>query len=270
MVTTRDDLSILLSGPPPQPDWLIPGLIPKASMIALCGLAGVGKSVFGYTLAVAMAAGLPFLGRQTTPARTLYMDEENGRRERRAYIYRAWVGLGRPSVPAIVDNMIVHGFALSTSQFPWDAQLRILTQEAKPDLIVIDTATPACHIQDENSNSEASMAAQKLRGVMNLAGPDCSMIVMKHLRVDHKTGHVDVRGAKFWKGTVDAILYHRKPVGRPRKDGYHRSYIRPEKVRAFGLRTEIIIDARQIEDGNGCVLEGKDQEIEEAKPGQGE
>jgi len=259
-----------LSGPPPHADWLVPNLIPKGSMIALCGVAGVGKSTFGYTLCMALATGTEFFGRPLVPSRVLYMDEENGHRDRRAYIYRAWVGLGCPNHVDLAQFIEIHGFALTTSSGSWDQQLRALADSFKPHLIVIDTATPACRIKDENSNGEAAVAAQKLRGVMNIAGSDCSMLVMKHLKVNHETGQVDMRGAKFWKGTVDAILYHRRPGGRPRKDGLFRSYIRPEKVRAFGLRNEIVIETHWIEDDKGLVLTGRDEPLDEKKPGHDE
>lgn len=245
----------------------MPNLIPKGSLIAMCGLAGVGKSVFGYTLALALGSGCQILGRDTKPARILYVDEENGHRDRRAYVYRAWVGLGRPDKQVLAANVAIHGFALSTGDLPWDVTLRGIASDFKPNLIVVDTVTPAFRIKDENSNGEAAIAAQKIRGVMNSAGSDCAALIMKHLRVNHDTGQVDMRGAKFWKGTVDAIWYHRRPGGRPRKDGLYKTYIRPEKVRAFGLQTEIEIDAQRIEEGAGLVLVGTDRPIEDKKTG---
>lgn len=264
---TRESLIDLLSGPPPQAEWLIPNLIPKGSMIAMCGLEGVGKSVFGYTLCAALGSGLQILGRDTQPSKILYMDEENGHRDRRAYLYRAWVGLGRPSKEVLAENLAVHGFALLSSTADWYITLKALAASHKPDLIVIDTVTPACRIKDENSNGEAAVAANKLRGVMNSAGADCAVLIMKHLRVNRDTGQVDMRGAKLWKGTVDAIWYHRRPSGRPRKDGLYKTYIRPEKVRAFGLQTEIEIDAQRVEDGAGLILSGLDKPIEEKRTG---
>lgn len=264
---TRESLLELLSGPPPEADWLVPNLIPKGSLIAMCGLEGVGKSVFAYTLTAAVGSGLPILGRDTVASRVLYIDEENGHRDRRAYIYRAWVGLGRPDKDLLNANLAIHGFALSISEMDWYIKLRDMAAEFKPALIIIDTVTPACRIKDENSNGEAAIAANKLRGVMNVAGPDCAALIMKHLRVNRDTGQVDMRGAKFWKGTVDAIWYHRRPGGRPRKDGLYKTYIRPEKVRAFGLQTEIEIDAQRIEGRDGLVLHGTDREIEDKKTG---
>lgn len=232
-------------------------------MIALCGLAGVGKSVFGYTLALALGSGNKIFERPTEPSRVLYIDEENGHRDRRAYIYRAWIGLKRPEKVPLAENVAVHGFALSASDLPWDGCLRGLAAALKPALIVIDTTTPACRIKDENSNGEAALAAQKIRGVMSLAGPDASCILMKHLRVNPETGQVDMRGAKAWKGAVDAVWYHRRAAGRPRKDGLYRTYIQPEKVRAFGLQTELVIDAERVEDGNGLVLHGTDKPLDD-------
>lgn len=259
---TRDSLKDLLNGIPPAPEWLVPDLIPKGSMIALCGLPGVGKSVFGYALSLALGSGLPILNRRTKPSRVLYLDEENGHRDRRAYVYRAWVGLGKPDPAALDENVAIHGFALTTSATSWDGQLRVLAAEAKPDLIIVDTATPAFRIVDENSNGEAAIVARKLRGIMDSTSPDCSMLIMKHLRVDAE-GRADMRGAKFWKGTVDGILFHKRMRGRAKADGTYKTKISPEKVRAFGLRTFIEISAEYTPCGQGFILQGVDRPLED-------
>lgn len=119
--------------------------------------------------------------------------------------------------------------------------MRVTAEAFKPDLIIVDTATPACHILNENDNSEASIAAQQIRQAQDASGHHCAALILKHLRVDQHTGSVDVRGAKHWKGAVDAIWYHLFRPGRPRGDGWRNTHIRPEKTRAYGLKDELLI-----------------------------
>jgi AAA domain len=249
------DLFDLLTKPAPKPSWLVTDLLTRGSLVALCGVAGAGKSVFSYTLATAIASGLPFLGRDVTKGRVLYFDEENGPADLRPYLYRAWAGHGSPDPRHLAVNLHVENFTLSSRPDAWGATMYDLARAIKPALIIIDTATPACHIEDENDNGEAAAAAAKIRLAQSAAGPDCTTIILKHLRIDAQSGKADMRGAKFWKGTVDAIWYLRRSAGRPRRDGLVNTFLEPEKVRAFGLTNTLVITPRP--EGKGIALDSR-------------
>ena len=247
----------LLTAPPPKPAWLIPDLMTRGSLVALCGVAGAGKSVISYTLATAIASGSPFLGRAATQGRVLYFDEENGLPDLRPYLYRAWAGHGSPDPAKLATNLHVENFTLSGRPDAWGAVMYDLARAIRPSLIIIDTATPACHIKDENDNGEAAAAAAKIRLAQAAAGPDCTTLILKHLRVDPTTGKADMRGAKFWKGTVDAIWYLTRMQGRPLRNGLSRTALDPEKVRAFGLQRGLIITPQMV--GDGLALEARER-----------
>lgn len=227
----------------PEPDWLIPNILYKGSTVLVGGMPGVGKSMFGYMLANALATGTPFADTITPPMRILYFDEENGRADLAAYARWTWRGLKCPSKELLRENLRIESRSLSASN-TWGTTLRQITAEHKPQLLFIDTATPACHIADENDNAEASAAAQKIRLAQDATGADCASIIYKHLRLDSKSGKVDIRGAKHWKGAVDAIWYHMLRPGPIRKDGWRNTYLKPEKFRAYGLRDELHITPR--------------------------
>lgn len=224
----------------PQPDWLIQNTIHKGNLILLAGLAGIGKSMFCYTLANSLATGTHWLDGSAPTYRVLYCDEENGRADLSAYARWTWRGLGSPERDLLESNLRIESRTLSSSN-AWNATLIQLCGEFHPDLLVLDTTTPACHIQDENDNAEAAAACQQVRVAMDAAGPACAALLLKHLRVDTKTGRMDVRGAKHWKGAVDGIWYHLFSSGPKRKDGYRNTFIRPEKSRAYGLHERIDI-----------------------------
>jgi hypothetical protein len=59
---------------PYQPvEWLIEGLIPENSISVLSGNEGVGKTIFLLSMARSLTEGMDFLGRQTYPARVIYL-----------------------------------------------------------------------------------------------------------------------------------------------------------------------------------------------------
>lgn len=215
-------------------------MIHKGNLILLCGLAGIGKSFFSYSLANALATGSKFIGQKMPTKKVLYIDEENARADLAAYARWTWRGMGSPSRDLLKANLIIESRTLLGSP-NWAAVLLEKAYTHKPDLIIIDTATPACHIKDENDNAEAAQATQAIRIAQDGAGPQCAVLVLKHLRIDSATHHLDVRGAKHWKGAVDAVWYHLYTRGRKRADGWRNTYIRPEKSRAYGLKDHLLI-----------------------------
>lgn len=61
----------------PPITWVVDGVIPIGSYTILSGPSGLGKSWLVAMLSIAVGHGVPFLGLETTPMRTLYIDEEN-------------------------------------------------------------------------------------------------------------------------------------------------------------------------------------------------
>lgn len=227
----------------PAPDWLIPNILHKGNTVLLAGMPGIGKSLFGYMLANALATGSPFADTLSPPRRVLYFDEENGRADLSAYARWTWRGLKCPSRDLLRENLRIESRTLGASE-RWGLTMRQIAAEHKPEIIVVDTATPACHIEDENDNAEASAACQQIRLSQDASGPDCASLIFKHLRLDNVTGKIDIRGAKHWKGAVDSIWFHMLRPGPKRQDGWRNTLIRPEKSRAYGLREDLQITPR--------------------------
>jgi len=233
------ELRALLDGDDTPPPWLVPDLLCQGTMVVMAGEAGAGKSLFSYTLAIALSSGSLFMGRQLQAKRVLYFDEENSLPDRNQYLRWAWRGLNRPEIPDA--NLRLEHFELAKAGLEWDRRIAALASEYSPDLIVIDTATPACHIVDENDNGEASEAIRRLRRAKNCAGAQASMLILKHARLDTESGTYSVRGAKSWVGETDSTLLFTRAAGRPRLDKLWNTNLQPQKVRAFGLRTKLFI-----------------------------
>lgn len=236
----RESLPDLLALAYTDPPWLVKGMLAQGTMTTLAGEPGVGKSMLSYLLAYCVAGGLPFLNMPTTQNPVCYFDEENSRPDFVKYNQRIWNGLGCPDPTPLNDTLHLYHMTLVDR---WQPRMLEAASRHKPGLIVVDTATPALHIQDENDNAEASLAIQNLRAVQRASGPHCSVLILKHERQrDPHMHRRTIRGAKVWLGAVDQTLYHAVPRGRRRADGLRRTILEPDKMRAFGLESSVLID----------------------------
>lgn len=239
---------LIVSETPPV-RWLIPGIIPEGYLIALAGEPGTGKSFTCYTLSLALATGTPFLGIPLTPRRVLYFDQENSMPDCIEYHKRAWHGLDCPDRELIAKNYFFYHFHLGGPHWVRNAAEAI--QAVEPALIIIDTTTPCCHIQDENDNAEATRVINAIRSIQ---GP-ATVVALKHAKL-HTEGDAryTLRGAKAWEGAVDSILFQLRSEGRPRQDGLCVTRIMPQKVRAFGLSSTIKVEPSWCHDNKGIRL----------------
>lgn len=226
-----------------EPPFLVKEVFYQGQIIIIAGEPGVGKSYLSYTLAMAIAGQRRFLDLDTAHGPVLYFDEENGLADLRQYLIWTWHGLDQPDVSTLNKNLHVHHFALVKQGARRYKYMAEAAAHVKPLLIIIDTASPACQIEDENDNAEAGRAIKQLRLVREVAGPQCSMIILKHAKLTHEsTDKRTIRGAKTWLGELDGVIYHVGTSGPPRKDGLRASSLIPDKVRAFGLRTILKIN----------------------------
>jgi hypothetical protein len=204
-------------------------------MVVFAGEPGVGKSFLMYSMSVCIASGLPFLGMQTTQGPVLYFDEENAKPDLSQYLRWTWRGIGEPPVSQLKENLIIEHFSLIQHGHTRFEYMAKRAAEIKPLLIVIDTASPVCNIQDENDNGEGGRAINKLRAVKASAGEQAGMIVLKHAKIitDPNLHVRTIRGAKVWLGALDGVFYHTISAGQPRKDGLRSSVVEQDKIRAF-------------------------------------
>ena len=238
-----------------EPQWIVKDMIPREAAIILAGEAGAGKSYLMYSMAYAIVTGRQFLGHDTVPTKILYFDEENAEADFRQYNQWAWAALGCPSIQGFNDQLRLEHFALLSG---WRGIMTQIVKEFQPGLVIIDTATSAFNLVDENDNAEAQRTITDLRRIQELVVPKPTLVVLKHEKQrDEITHRRTIRGAKVWLGSFDQVLYHSVADGRPRKDGLRRTKLHPDKLRAFALRHDIKINPRFSEDTpKGLILEG--------------
>jgi len=245
-----------LTGDTPIVRWIIPGFLPQGALFAIAGSPGSGKSYLFYTIGLALATGVPVIGMNPTrPHRVLYFDQENSNPDRIQYERWAWKGLGKPSLSLITQNFWCAPFILGSND--WMAQAQREIEEHRPEIFIIDTTTPACHIEDENDNAEATKVISHIRKLQNLVSPAATAIVLKHAKIRPEDGGYTLRGAKAWEGAVDGIVYITKGGGRPRNDGLSTVQILPSKTRAFGLKSKVTVTPTWLDNRDGIVLEGQ-------------
>lgn len=245
-------------------EWLVEDFIPQGTITTIGGEAGVGKSVFGFHLCMALASGQPVLSglfpaHPEGPMPVLYFDQENSTPDNNQYLKYAWEGLERPSLRALKRHFWVAHFQLGGPD--WKERAAEEIERVQPRLIYYDTSTPCFGVKDENSNAEATENINALRELARIPDKIASQIVLKHAKIiTEKTGKVikkTLRGAKAWEGAVDAIIFHSTFAGRPRSDDLSQTLLTPAKTRAFGLRRKVGIDPAWVKNRQGLKLKGR-------------
>jgi hypothetical protein len=254
----HNPIPAILTAKDPPVTWLLPGMIPQGSLIHMAGEASAGKSFFCYALTMAMATRTPFLGMTPAePVPILYCDVENSIPDRNGYLRSIWHGLGEPRLDLIDDYFWTSHFELGNPN--WDDVLSAAIRTYQPALFVVDMATSAFRIQDENDNAEASRIINRLRCLQNLVAPTATGIILRHANTFLVNGVRTARGAKTWIGSTDATWFFVGEQGGRRKDGLRNTKLEVAKVRAWGLENTLHIKPERLgaknEDGIRLVLQ---------------
>jgi hypothetical protein len=260
-VPIKNDLRQILTSTEPLVEWLVKDFLPQGTLMTLAGEPGAGKSVLCYHLAICLACGIAPLGglfpaNPEGPVSVLYFDQENSIPDRNQYLKYAWEGLGKPDIKTLQTYLWCPHFQLGGGE--WASAAADWIEAKQPRIIFYDTATPCFHVQDENSNAEATSNINTLRDLAKLTDKVATQTVLKHAKTKlEKDSRRTLRGAKAWEGAVDAIVFHTKTAGRPRADGLSMTKLEPAKTRAFGLRHKVSIDPGWIQKRSGLTLKGK-------------
>lgn len=260
----RIDLKKILTTDLGPPEWVVDRFIPRDTVTTLVGLEGIGKSSLSYSLALSVSLGVPFLGRSTTQLKVLYFDSENSLPDFGEYLRQLWIGLGRPDTEVLDAHLQIEHFSLGLG---WQKVFQHQCKQWQPGLVIVDTANACFSIKDENSNAEA---AEIINFIQSSRPARASVILMKHEREPKEGMGKSVRGAKYWLGAVDQVVYLHRQVGRPvgptpvgtaeREEGrLHRTKLVPAKHRAYGLDEVINITPEQILTpfGKGLIFHSK-------------
>jgi len=202
--------------------WLVEGLVAEQAVGFIGGIPKTGKTWLGLDLAVAVAAGVPALGRfavrQPGPV-LLYTAEDQAPdiRQRVAGIAQAaGVDLQRLAVGLIIDPVL---------RLDLDADRDRLAEalgRIKPRLLVLDPLV-RLHRSDENSSADISEILGFLRQMQRQHA--CAILLVHHLR---KSGPGDtgqaLRGSGDLHAWGDSNLYVTRQDGKTVLVPEHRAH----------------------------------------------
>jgi len=190
---TRDALRKL-----PRPEWLVEGVLPEKGVVFLFGAPAEGKSFVALDLAMSVALGAEWLGRETKRGAVVYVAPEGfwGLPAR----CDAWE-TDRKRV--VSENLFVQTEAILLNEDTSVARFIESVKATSPRLIIIDTFARSFD-GDENSAKEVSQA---IRGLDKMVATLGALVVVVHHTVKAKKGRTaSERGSSVLRGAADTML----------------------------------------------------------------
>jgi KaiC/GvpD/RAD55 family RecA-like ATPase len=145
---------------PPRRGWLVPDLLPEATVTSWYGDDGSGKSVLALALAICLVSGKPFLDRPVQQGTVLYVDTEFDQDEfvRRAYQLARGMGFAAP--PA---GVLYHRTRYSLTTPGGQRDIVRLVERHQPTLLIIDSITLGSYSSDLKEASETTSLMEFLQ-----------------------------------------------------------------------------------------------------------
>lgn len=158
-----------------EPDYLIDGVIRRASVNEIVAYGQSGKTWFGVNALLSVAAGVPWLGRfACKPGKVLFVDYESGVYESRRRLKANATALGFASVDG-VGLISMPSVYMNSPKF----EAVMLEACAGRDLVLIDSLKAANPGVDEN-DSNMRTGLDVLRRVGEKTG--CAFLVLVHAK----------------------------------------------------------------------------------------
>src|SRR5690242_20737638 len=187
----------------PATEWLVEGILPRASVTLLAGEPGSYKTWLALALLRGVASGGSFLGRKCARASVLYLDRENP-----VAVMRERLGVLGIEQSTAADCRIWGGWLVDAPPGIGDIRILEMARERRP-LIIFDSLIRFHAAADENSATAMAVVMADLRALAN-AG---ATVVVLHHKPKSEGSHY--RGSSDIAGGVDTAL----AVSRDREAG---------------------------------------------------
>lgn len=196
---------------PPEPTWLLDGLIPTNSVILFSGREGTMKSWLALDWSHAVAEGKPWLDHEAEAGAVCYVDAE----------MPGHLFLARLFTAGTSTNLNVMRW--QDAGFPTHLDHPSMLKAAKEhQLLVIDTLRRFMEGLDENSSTDMALITSKLR---NLTKWGATLLVLHHGKKDPESG--GYRGSTELGAAVDITM----DVEKRKVDGNVHLYLSINKTR---------------------------------------
>lgn len=194
--------------------WVVEDMLPVGRYAVLSGESGLGKSWWALALALCCWLEQPFLGRQTTKARTLYIDEENGIQEAQRRLRALADGLGIPEG----DDLGVDFYIDESWKFDQSVQqeeLIALIQSEGYGIIITDSLIRFFE-GNENHSNEVSAFHRAIDAIRRKTG--ITWVMLQHLNKAGRDGASvapgdRIRGSGEFKAHADVHIQLRGQDG---------------------------------------------------------
>lgn len=179
--------------------WLVDGMIAEGELTMFFGESGIGKSFASLDLALCIATGQPWHGREVSQGPVLYLPSEgfDGFQAR----IEAWCNHRQLSSDGIPLHVGEHEFALNDSGDFHAFEHELDPMRPAPKLIVIDTLTGMTKGLDQNSAKDMAAFADVCKLLKLMTG--AAVLVVHH------SGHKDKgrsKGAVDFHAACDRVL----------------------------------------------------------------
>ena len=184
-----------------EPEFLVSGLVEKGALALLFGDPGCGKSFIAADLALSVAAGVPFHGRDTNPGAVFFIaGEGHSGLARRFHAWSKAREVPLSGLPLFKSNRAAAFLDKESAQEVTSAAEALAASHGEPQLIVIDTVARNFGAGDENSTQDMGAFVAAMDD-LKARWPGCVVMLVHH------SGHADksrARGAMALKGALDA------------------------------------------------------------------
>lgn len=178
----------------PEPAWLVKDALFASGLTLLYGMKGTFKSFIALSLAAAVAAGDPWLGRPATQGTVVYVIAEGKGffRRRVQALGCADAAIRYATVPV---NLFRNGEATAFAE-----RVRAQLGDARPALFVFDTLARSMVGAEENSNSDMAMTVEHAQALQHEFG--AAVLLVHHTGKDGLTA----RGGYALVAASDVVL----------------------------------------------------------------
>jgi hypothetical protein len=193
----------------PEPsNWIVDGLLRsnRGRPSLLCGFPESGKSTLANQLAVDVANGTPFLGRETKQGHVILWKTEDSKKDAASDLRRAGF-VGRN----ISVHMPYEGKATLKNN---TAQLKMaLAKYPDARLVIVETLGDFFDMVDSTNNDECRKALSKFRDDFVIPFPNTVFLILHHLgksKDDADLSSKKILGGTAFVGGTDAKIYLRQ------------------------------------------------------------
>ncbi len=240
----------------PPLEWLVDGLLPARVTAEVHGPPESGKTFFTVAMALSIATGLKFFGREVKRAPVIYVLAEGGPglgvrvaawKHHHERLERAGVQFLTQPVP-LLDPRSVKTFIAAVAE---------LLPTAAPGLIVFDTLARGMVGGDENAGRDMGLAVDAMTRISIATGATC-------LAVHHPTkGGEAERGHSSLRGGMDTMIELKKEDRRiivscsKMKDAEH---FRPFALELVAVQESLVLTAENTSAVNAAAVSSKNRE----------